>query len=600
MVLKFGTAASERLNGTSTFDSLFGKAGSDHLFGFGGNDTLFGGEGADQIFGGDGNDVLYGAARSDLNGKAASLNLKQISTGFDKPLFLTSAPGDARHLYVLEKELGQIVQLDPVTGAKKVMFDLPTGSFSSDGERGLLGLAFHPDFATNGRAFVYVTAPNGDLEVRELKREANGTLSEASANPVIKIPHSENGNHNGGWMGFSPKDGYLYIATGDGGGGNDQPNNSQNKDLLLGKILRIDVNSTENGKNYAIPDSNPFVGKAGADEIFALGLRNPWRCSFDAKTGDLYIGDVGQGAREEVDVIHAGSKGGENFGWRIREGDIKTPGIDDPMVPGLRGPLIDHKHDDWQSITGGYVIRNGSDALQGTYLYGDFVTGKVATFRMVGDKAVDARDWTSKLHLDKGQLGNIASFGTGPDGKIYAVSFSGAIYRIDVPDALGDSADVLSGGNGRDKLYGGAGADKLDGGTGNDLLRGGTGNDLLDGGMGRDTLTGDDGSDRFLFNDKDSRLGVRDTITDFKSLEDRIILENAVFSGLTKTGRLADSQFAILGRGDKPDDKDKIIYNIKTGVVYYDADGAGHGVAAKAIINLKPGALLDHLDFMII
>jgi Ca2+-binding RTX toxin-like protein len=486
-----------------------------------------------------------------------------------------------------------------VNGARTTMLDLARDQYSIGGERGLLGLAFHPDYAQNGKIYVCFTGPEGDVEVHEFVRGANGRFDAEAGRKIIAIPHREAGNHNGGWIGFSPKDGLLYISTGDGGGSNDPGNNAQDKDDLLGKILRIDVDQRDPGKQYAVPDDNPFVGKAGADEIFALGLRNPWRCSFDPITGDLYIGDVGQGAREEINLIKAGSQGGENFGWRIREGFIATPGIDDANPGGLIDPLIDHAHSAWKSITGGVVIRNEKDALQGTYLYADFVTGKLASFVLKDGQATQAIDRTAQIRTNEGNLANLSSFGVGPDGAVYAVAYGGAIYRLEFPEALGDRNDSLFGGAGRDKLYGGVGDDTLSGGTGRDQLFGGSGRDRLDGGLDRDQLTGGAGADRFVFDDRAFGASKRDVIVDFSADEDRVLLDNAVFKALGRTGLLNESAFKIVGNGQSVDRSDRILYNERSGVLSYDADGSAGRAKPLSFAELKPGLDLDHRDFLV-
>ena len=315
---------------------------------------------------------------------------------------------------------------------------------------------------------------------------------------VITIPHPVNSNHNGGCMAFGP-DGNLYIATGDGGGANDPNGNGQNLNSLLGKILRIDVNGddfpADPTRNYAIPGGNPFAGATpGADEIWDYGLRNPWRISFDSATGDLYIGDVGQGAREEINFEPAGGNGGFNYGWDFREGRIPTPGSP-PPPPGFTptDPVFDYPHPFGQSITGGYVYHGPAAGLQGGYFFADFVSGRLMTLRVHNGQAQGFIDHTA--HVTGAALGGISSFGTDNAGHLYVVTLSGNIYRLNPGVAAGDGADRLDGGAGNDRLFGGMRNDVLIGGTGNDVLTGGPDADTMIGGSGNDIYIVDSASD---------------------------------------------------------------------------------------------------------
>ena len=247
-----------------------------------------------------------------------------------------------------------------------------SGQISTDGERGLLGLAFDPDYASNGFFYVDLINPAGDAEIRRYHVSANPNVADAaSVTPVITIDQTTATNHKAGWLGFGP-DGYLYNANGDGGS---TPNAAQDVDSLLGKILRIDVHADafpgDPARNYAIPADNPFVGAAGADEIFALGLRNPWRPSFDRGLGDFYIADVGKTQWEEIDI---GQKGA-NYGWPAFEGPAVFQG--GPVTGGTAvPPIYFYDHSVGQSITGGYVYRGEAEALQGQYFFADFVAGQ--------------------------------------------------------------------------------------------------------------------------------------------------------------------------------------------------------------------------------
>jgi Ca2+-binding RTX toxin-like protein len=475
-----GTNATEILNGTGDFDTIQGLGGSDRINGLGGIDTISGGEGADTLSGGDGNDTIYGHSSADLDPGSGDITATLLANVGSGAVFVTGAPGDDGFVYALRKDVGDVIRIDTSTGEQAAFLDIPNSEFAAGGERGVLGLAFHPEYETNGRFFVFLTNPSGNIEVREYARSA---ADPAAANPelvqtIITIPHPGFANHNGGSLAFGP-DGHLYISTGDGGGANDPNGNAQNLNVLLGKILRLDVNGddfpTDSSRNYAIPDDNPFVGAAGADEIWAYGLRNPWRISFDSETGDLYIGDVGQRAREEVNFEAAGGAGGLNYGWDYREGTL--PGPSDPPDPPIDfvEPVFDYDRAVGNSITGGYVYRGPAPGLEGAYFFADFATGRLMTLRMVDGVAEDAIEHTSQVTgVD---LGLVSSFGTDNAGNLYVVMLSGAIHRLDPGIAAGDGADAIDGGAGDDNLYGGQGGDFLIGGAGADRIDGGAGSD---------------------------------------------------------------------------------------------------------------------------
>src|SRR5918992_160882 len=249
------------------------------------------------------------------------IHVDLIASGLAAPTFATSAPGVPDKLFITEKDSSRVVVLDLGTNevSAQAFFDVPAAEMSSAGEGGLLGLAFHPAYATNGKAYLALTNEAGDSEIWEITRAgSNPALADPSSARVVMTVDRTATNHVGGWLGFGP-DGLLYIASGDSGGSGDPQNAAQNVNDLRGKLLRIDVNSDafpdDPARNYAIPAENPFD-----NEVFAYGLRNPWRASFDRATGDLYIGDVGQAAREEIDFQPGNSIGGENYGWRVREG----------------------------------------------------------------------------------------------------------------------------------------------------------------------------------------------------------------------------------------------------------------------------------------
>jgi glucose/arabinose dehydrogenase len=309
-----------------------------------------------------------------------------------------------------------------------------SGLVSNGGEQGLLGLAFDPQFAVNRRFYVSYTDRNNvgnSVIARYLVDPNNPNVALAAADEIIMTLVQPFANHNGGMIAFGPADNLLYIGFGDGGSGGDPGNRAQNVNDLLGKLLRIDVNTdgfpADPMRNYGIPASNPFVG-AGADEIWSIGLRNPWRYSFDRQTGDLYIADVGQNAWEEVNASASPNAGrGINYGWRIMEGmHCFNPAFGCDMT-GLTLPVVEYDHPTGCSVTGGYVYRGAAiPALQGTYFYGDFCGGFVRSFRLgVGGSATEEFDW---MTLRPG--GNITSFGEDEAGDLYIMTSGGGLFRI--------------------------------------------------------------------------------------------------------------------------------------------------------------------------
>jgi glucose/arabinose dehydrogenase len=510
-----GFGADDTINGLGGNDKLAASSGRDRVDGGTGNDIISGGDGTDTLFGGAGDDVIYGHSSSDRLSGSGDISVSTAGSGFDSPVVAIAAPGRADRLFVVEKDTSQIKILNTATGqvAATPFLDIPDAQITSGGEQGLLGLTFHPQYASNGRFFVYLVNTEGDLEVREYTRSA-GNANQAnvgSGKTVIVIPHPDFANHNGGWLDFG-RDGYLYIATGDGGGGGDPFNNAQNTNSLLGKILRIDVNTPDPGKAYGIPDSNPFANTGGADEIWALGLRNPWRASFDSATGDLYIGDVGQNAREEVNYQRASSAGGENYGWKVKEGtlvfDNSVPGNPADTSPVLKDPVLDYGHDSagGRSVAGGVVIRDASGGLKGHYIFADTFSNKFWSFRVVNGKAVDFVERTPELKVTGTALNTIVSFSTDATGQVFAVSLGGTIHKLTFGVTAGDEADVIDAGSGADTVYGGKGDDTLNGNSGNDRLYGNSGLDRLIGGTGRDTLYGGTGDDRLFGNNDADRL----------------------------------------------------------------------------------------------
>jgi len=341
-----------------------------------------------------------------------------VPSGLASPVFVGHA-GDGTGRLFIEQQGGLIRVLQPGASVPTTFLDL-SAKISGGGERGTLGLAFHPQYAANGRFFVFYTrAGDGALVISRFQVSANPNLADPAETVLLTIPHPTNSNHNGGMLAFGP-DGKLYIGVGDGGGGNDPPNNAQNIEVLLGKILRIDVDVPDlvAGTAYSSPADNPYVGVPGRDEIFSIGWRNPWRFSFDRSTGQQWVADVGQGAREEVDTPIL--KGG-NYGWRVYEGTACT-GLDPTLcIPAnYVAPLFDYSHSGGRcSITGGYVYRGTLGTLPlGTYVYADYCTGEL--FAWNGS--------TQAVLLDTAL--NISSIGEDERGELYVVGLGGSVSRI--------------------------------------------------------------------------------------------------------------------------------------------------------------------------
>ncbi len=361
---------------------------------------------------------------------AVTPTLAVVASGFSSPVHVTSPPGDDR-LFVVEKA-GRIEIVDGGTTLGTPFLDI-TSKVTSGGEKGLLSMAFHPDYAGNGRFFVYYSSPdipsscggasscNHTSVIAEYQVSGDPNVASTAETVILEVgqPYS---NHNGGQLEFGP-DGYLYIGLGDGGSGDDPLNAAHNTSNLLGSILRIDVDS---GSPYSSPSSNPFVGVSGADEIWAYGLRNPWRFSFDEDT--IYIGDVGQNAVEEIDAVTIADGTGADFGWRTFEGSSCTGNDASCSTTGLTFPVLEYSHSDGCSVTGGRVYR-GTELpdLVGHYFYADYCSTWIRSFRLSGTTAADQTDWTSTL----GGIASITSFGEDGLGNLYVVSLGGTIYRLE-------------------------------------------------------------------------------------------------------------------------------------------------------------------------
>jgi hypothetical protein len=353
-------------------------------------------------------------------GTAHALTLQQIGTGFEQPIYVTSDPGNPERLFVVERE-GVVVLVQ--NGEVKPFADIHSVVSCCEGERGLLSIALSPDFDTSGRFFLYYTGRKepGEIHIGEMVASGNSAASSTLRDVIPPIPHPGHSNHDGGQLQFGPE-GALFFGTGDGGGENDEEHNAQNPASELGKLLRL-----------------PSPGPLKSPEIWSLGLRNPFRFSFDRLTGDLWIGDVGQTKREEVDFAAAPGLGqGANYGWNCVEGKIPGPSTDEPECALNAGkfvpPVFDYPHDDpgggkafGCAIIGGYVARGpGLGSLFGRYVYGDLCEGQIRSFSPASPTTTDRSEG---VHVE-----DLNSFGQDSCGRLYAVSGNGPVYRLVGPE----------------------------------------------------------------------------------------------------------------------------------------------------------------------
>lgn len=368
------------------------------------------------------NSVLgAGATPQSAGAKGGGLALQRVGGGFAAPVYVENAPGARKLLFVVEQpgkvrvvRRGKLLK-QPFVNLKPVV--------RYGGEEGLLSIAFDPGYARNRTFYVYYVTREGNIRVDQLKRKKkNATRANPrSRHKVIEVAHPRNSNHNGGQLQFGP-DGFLYLGTGDGGGSGDPDANAQNTASLLGKLLRV---APKPGGGYSIPNSNPFASGGGQGEIYALGLRNPYRFSFDSKTGDLSIGDVGQDKFEEINHLGIDNARGANFGWDLFEGNSVFDGNGN-KPPNYKPPI--HVYDSTGAncaITGGYVSRDRSTPkLAGRYLYADFCAGQIRSLNPDAQKP-SSTDAAVGLNVD-----SLSSFGEGAGGKIYVTSLGGAVFRI--------------------------------------------------------------------------------------------------------------------------------------------------------------------------
>ena len=373
-----------------------------------------------------------------------------IADGYKKPVFITSYPNNAKLLYIVE-QAGLIKIINDGKKLSRPFFDINKRVVNPNrpgDERGLLGFAFHPNHTNNGKFYINYMDNDGNTIVSEFSTNSELRANHKSERIILKLKQPY-GNHNGGDIQFGP-DGYLYISIGDGGKAGDPLNAGQDLSSLFGKIIRIDIEQ----KPYGIPKSNPFFGQKGKrEEIWAWGLRNVWRFSFDKQTGDKYLADVGQNKWEEVNFEPASSKGGLNYGWRIMEANHCYDPKENCPTEGLIKPIIEYPNDanhpafafriieelsfsetdvEGCSVTGGYVYRGQKiKSMQGQYIFGDYCSGNIWTLRVVNGKAINFKNRTEEINIGGGEFTTyISSFGQDSDGEIYIIDYNGGIYKL--------------------------------------------------------------------------------------------------------------------------------------------------------------------------
>ena len=373
-----------------------------------------------------------------------------IADGYKKPVFITSYPNNAKLLYIVE-QAGLIKLINDGKKLSRPFFDINKRVVNPNrpgDERGLLGFAFHPNHTNNGKFYINYMDNDGNTIISEFSTNSELRANHKSERIILKLKQPY-GNHNGGDIQFGP-DGYLYISIGDGGKAGDPLNAGQDLSSLFGKIIRIDIEQ----KPYSIPKSNPFFGQKGKrEEIWAWGLRNVWRFSFDKQTGDKYLADVGQNKWEEVNFEPASSKGGLNYGWRIMEANHCYDPKENCPTEGLIKPIIEYPNDanhpafafriieelsfsetdvEGCSVTGGYVYRGQKiKSMQGQYIFGDYCSGNIWTLRVVNGKAINFKNRTEEINIGGGEFTTyISSFGQDSDGEIYIIDYNGGIYKL--------------------------------------------------------------------------------------------------------------------------------------------------------------------------
>ena len=524
---------------------------------------VIGNDGANVLSGTNGDDIVYGFDPNAAYANAA-ISATRVASGLTQPLYVTAAPGDTSRLFIVEK--GGTIKILDLNSGQVLATPFLTVPVDTASERGLLGLAFDPGYATNGAFYVYATSTAGSPhnEVWRYHVSGNPNVAAGARDLILDVGASTNGNHNAGWMGFGP-DGMLYIASGEVG----VPANAQDNTNLLGKMLRIDVDPVAPG--YQIPADNPFAGDGGGvrEEIWAFGLRNPWRASFDSASGNFFIGNVGGNAFEEINLGQIGA----NYGWPNVEGVANNPSFVDPIHA--------YPHGSGASVTGGYVYRGESDGLQGQYFFADFIQNTVSTLRFDGANWI-ATNRTSQIVADTGTVDAPASFGEDARGNLYVVDITGEVFRLTPTVSSSDTRDALSGGAGNDRLFGGAGSDLLDGGTGADFLNGGAGDDRFVyrlGGYGADVIfgfvAGAGSEDRVVFSGFSGPLTFAtqvgtDTVFDFGG-GNTLTLRNVQLGSLSAddfvlSSAFADDNFTAVGGNEQFDGfggNDSVTFNFR-------------------------------------
>ena len=366
-------------------------------------------------------------SNQDSSSQSNSLRLQPISTSLSAPVFMTAPANDSTRLFIVQQ--GGLIRIFDVVGGSLLTIPFLNIStlLSTGGERGLLGMAFDPQYAVNRQFYVYYTNTAGNIVIARYFRDVtNANLADSSsATPLLTVAHPTFSNHNGGMLAFGP-DGCLYAGVGDGGSGGDPNNNGQNQFSLLGKLVRLNPNTGGPCSNVII---NPFLLGGGAQEVWSLGLRNPWRFSFDRQTGNLYIGDVGQDAREEINVSLAPNAGRAlNYGWRLMEGILCFNPSSNCNPGGLTLPVLDYPHLGGAcSVTGGFVYRGSvMPALQGTYFYADFCAGFVRSFLYQNGQPTEQTEWP----LLSPPGGSVTSYGEDAAGELYVMTQGGGLFKF--------------------------------------------------------------------------------------------------------------------------------------------------------------------------
>ncbi|SCY47974.1 PQQ-dependent sugar dehydrogenase [Microvirga guangxiensis] len=520
--------------------------------------VINGDNGSNSLSGTEAAEILYGFT---AHSQDASLLATKIASYGDRdkprgalPLALTSPPDDPDHLFVVQQK-GVVSVLNVTTGK---MLESPYMDLSSeipiDGEQGMLGFAFDPNYEENRFIYVYISTQPNDVEIRRYTTAANNPHEvDPSSKHVVKKIDFPDGNtrHRSGWIDFGP-DGYLYVSVGDAGSGA----NAQKIDNPFGKILRLDVHGddfpADPNNNYAVPSDNPrtiagIAGDATGTGIYAAGLRNPWKGSFDRATGELYISDVAESGSEEVNLIQAGA----NYGWSRTEGTF-----DPAQYPHFTNPIHAFGRTSGGGVVGGYVYRGQDDAFHGQYFFGDFGKSKVWSMDVYGEqRAVTER--TADIKKGYAAFSNPGVFGEDALGNLYVATFGRDIIKLTAQTTSLDEADVIDAGGGNDVVYAGAGDDKVFGGTGNDTLSGMNGNDSIDGGSGRDRMLGGRGNDIYVVDDAKDKVVERTgegkdtiktkvsyTLTDAMSVEVLWTTNTSGTASINLTGNKLDNQIS--------------------------------------------------------